>query len=227
MTAPVWKMLTAGGPIMVILLLLSILSLALIAAKILQLWPATGGVARRSAATDRWLRGERTEALADLTPARAPADRVLAHAMQGLAAGLSGPALEAELTLLGNEEVASLSAYLRMLYLIAMVAPLLGLLGTVLGMIQSFQDLALAQGSANASVLAGGIWLALLTTAAGLIVAIPAAVAGSLLAVRVDTAAMRIESAVGRLMLRAGTRQDGAPDKAGHLTRRDIDMAGH
>ncbi len=205
MTAPVWEMLTAGGPIMVILLLLSILSLALIAAKILQLWPATGGVARRSAATDRWLRGEWAEALADLAPARAPADRVLAHAMQGLAAGLSGPALEAELTLLGNEEVASLSAYLRMLDLIAMVAPLLGLLGTVLGMIQSFQDLALAQGSANASVLAGGIWLALLTTAAGLIVAIPAAVAGSLLAVRVDTAAMRIESAVGRLMLRAGT----------------------
>ena len=54
-----------------------------------------------------------------------------------------------------------------------MIAPLLGLLGTVLGMVQSFQDLSLAQGSANASVLAGGIWLALLTTAAGLVVAIP------------------------------------------------------
>ena len=88
-----------------------------------------------------------------------------------------------------------------------MISPLLGLLGTVLGMIQSFQDLAQAQGSANASVLAGGIWLALLTTAGGLMVAIPAAVAGSLLTGRVETATLRIESAVGRLM---AIRQTGA-----------------
>ena len=203
MAASAWEVLTAGGPIMFILLFLSVLSLALIAAKTLQLWAATGGTARRSVATDRWLRGEQDAALAAISPLRSPADRLLALAMQGLAAGQSGPTLEAELTLLGNEEIAGLSAYLRLLDLIAMVAPLLGLLGTVLGMIQSFQDLALAQGSANAAVLAGGIWLALLTTAAGLIVAIPAAVAGNLLAVRVETAAMRIETSVGRLMLRA------------------------
>jgi biopolymer transport protein ExbB len=82
-----------------------------------------------------------------------------------------------------------------------MVSPLLGLLGTVLGMIQSFQELEMAQGAANASVLAGGIWQALLTTAAGLLVAIPAAVAAGLFSARIDNAAQSIESAVGRLLL--------------------------
>jgi biopolymer transport protein ExbB len=82
-----------------------------------------------------------------------------------------------------------------------MVSPLLGLLGTVLGMIQSFQELEIAQGWANASVLAGGIWQALLTTAAGLIVAIPAAIAAQLLAARIESAGQLIESTVGQLYL--------------------------
>ncbi|WP_338092796.1 MotA/TolQ/ExbB proton channel family protein [Leisingera aquaemixtae] len=99
-----------------------------------------------------------------------------------------------------------MNSLIRLLELIAMVAPLLGLLGTVLGMIQSFQELELAQGAANASVLAGGIWQALLTTAAGLMVAIPAAVAAGLFAARIDAAAQAIESAAGRLLLIDGSR---------------------
>ena len=82
-----------------------------------------------------------------------------------------------------------------------MISPLLGLLGTVLGMIQSFQELEMAEGAANASVLAGGIWQALLTTAAGLLVAIPAAVGASLLSSRIENSAQMIESAVGELTL--------------------------
>ena len=109
--------------------------------------------------------------------------------------------LEAELVRRGNAEVEAMSRHIRLLELIAMVSPLLGLLGTVLGMIQSFQELELAQGAANASVLAGGIWQALLTTAAGLVVAIPAAIGATLLSARVDGAAHDIESAVGRFFL--------------------------
>jgi biopolymer transport protein ExbB len=52
-------------------------------------------------------------------------------------------------------------------------APLLGFLGTVLGMIQAFQQIERLGGNVNASVLAGGIWQAMLTTAAGLTVAVP------------------------------------------------------
>ncbi len=63
---------------------------------------------------------------------------------------------------------------LRALEVIATIAPLLGLLGTVLGMIAAFQALQAAGSQADPALLAGGIWEALLTTAAGMAVAIPA-----------------------------------------------------
>jgi len=66
-----------------------------------------------------------------------------------------------------------LERYLNTLGTIAAVTPLLGLLGTVMGMIRVFAEI-MAQGTGNASVLAGGISEALITTAAGLTVAIPA-----------------------------------------------------
>jgi biopolymer transport protein ExbB len=69
--------------------------------------------------------------------------------------------------------IRSMERYLRGLATIASLSPLLGLLGTVIGMIKSFSQIELHGGSVNASLLAGGIWEALLTTAAGLVVAIP------------------------------------------------------
>lgn len=66
---------------------------------------------------------------------------------------------------------------LRALDLIATIAPLIGLLGTVLGMIEAFQALQEAGSRADPAALAGGIWQALLTTAAGMAVAIPASMA--------------------------------------------------
>lgn len=74
-------------------------------------------------------------------------------------------------------ELASARTGLRGLELIATIAPLLGLLGTVLGMIAAFQALQAAGARADPSALAGGIWEALLTTAAGMAVAIPASAA--------------------------------------------------
>ena len=64
----------------------------------------------------------------------------------------------------------------RFLDTVAQVAPLLGLFGTVLGMIEAFQALQEAGSQVDPSLLAGGIWVALLTTAAGLAVAMPASV---------------------------------------------------
>ncbi|WP_346348176.1 MULTISPECIES: MotA/TolQ/ExbB proton channel family protein [unclassified Sulfitobacter] len=80
-----------------------------------------------------------------------------------------------EVTRLAAHELAVLRGGLRPLELIATIAPLIGLLGTVLGMIEAFQALETSGGQADPSALAGGIWEALLTTAAGM--AIPAAVA--------------------------------------------------
>ncbi len=199
MGADIWTMMTEGEPIIFLLVALSIGSLALIVVKIVQLWPVTSGAAARTAALGLWSGGDRHGAIAAMSE-RAPADRVMKAGMEALHSGMNAALVEGDLARRGNDEVAAMSSWLRLLDLISMISPLLGLLGTVLGMVQSFQDLSMAQGSANASVLAGGIWLALLTTAGGLVVAIPAAIGASLLGGRVESAALKIESAVGQLM---------------------------
>lgn len=198
---PGFENLGTGGPIIALLAVLSLFSLALIAVKTIRLSSVTSGAAMRDQALADWAKGQRETAQQAVAAGKAPADRVCAYAMQSLADGFKGPALIAELTRRGNEEFAAMNAMIRLLELIAMISPLLGLLGTVTGMIQSFQELELAEGSANASVLAGGIWQALLTTAAGLVVAIPAAVGASLLSGRAERGAQAIESVVGRLMV--------------------------
>ncbi|WP_323775920.1 MotA/TolQ/ExbB proton channel family protein [Leisingera sp.] len=201
-----WEIFGTGGPVIALLALMSLLSLTVIAVKLIQLWPVRSGRAAREQALALWRSGDRKQAQDSVAGGKSPADRVMRYAMQALQEGLRGPLLQDELTRRGNEEVSRMNALIRLLELIAMVSPLLGLLGTVLGMIQSFQELELAQGAANASVLAGGIWQALLTTAAGLLVAIPAAVAAGLFAARIDAAAQAIESAAGRLLLIDGSR---------------------
>lgn len=192
--------LQAGGPIIAILIVLSLISLTLIAVKFVQLQPVKSGGTARVAALALWAGGDRAGAQAALQEGRAPADRVTAAAMAAIARGNPRPVVEAEAARIGNDEVGAMNRYIRALEMIAMISPLLGLLGTVLGMIESFQQLDLAEGAANASVLAGGIWRALLTTAAGLMVAIPAAAAAALYAARIDSAALMIESTIGRLM---------------------------
>jgi len=74
----------------------------------------------------------------------------------------------------GRQEVSKLEKGLTILATVAGVAPLLGFLGTVTGMIQAFMTIEDLAGAANPSDLAGGIWEALTTTAFGLIVGIPA-----------------------------------------------------
>lgn len=76
-----------------------------------------------------------------------------------------------------QSKVFELGKHLKVLEVLAMIAPLLGLLGTVIGMIVAFQAMEQAGAQIDPSVLSGGIWQALLTTAAGLIVAIPIAMA--------------------------------------------------
>lgn len=191
--------LSDGGPIVIILIVLSLVSLALIVVKLVQLRGVLRGESVRDAALQSWSKGERKSAIGVVRTGGTPIDRILMTAMTGLEAGQPRAALDAELEWRGNAEMADMNRGIRILELIAMISPLLGLLGTVLGMIQSFQELALAEGAANASVLAAGIWQALLTTAAGLIVAIPAAIAATLLSGRIEGAGQRIEAAVGRL----------------------------
>ena len=101
---------------------------------------------------------------------------------------------------------------LRALDVIATVAPLLGLLGTVLGMIEAFQALQDSGARADPSALAGGIWEALLTTAAGMAVAIPAALALAWFESLVDSVAADMEDLATRVFLARPSRQAQAAE---------------
>ena len=98
-----------------------------------------------------------------------------------------------------NQVIHDLEKYVGMLGTIANVAPLLGLLGSVFGMIETFNAIML-QGSGNASVLAGGIAVALVATAAGLVVAIPATLLHRFFIRRVDTLAVLLEEEAIKLV---------------------------
>lgn len=93
----------------------------------------------------------------------------------------------------GARELKLLNSHLRPLAIVAVLAPLLGFLGTVFGMIQAFLDIALKEGLGRPELLAAGISQALVTTAAGLCVAIPAQTAYYWFRARVERFARRIE----------------------------------
>ena len=93
----------------------------------------------------------------------------------------------------GERQVSELRAHLRVLNGVATVTPLLGLLGTVLGMIQAFNDIAAAGSMGKTEQLAVGISLALLTTAGGLLIAIPTLIMYMFLSGRVDTLVMEMD----------------------------------
>lgn len=93
---------------------------------------------------------------------------------------------------IGRREASTLERYINVVGTIAAIAPLLGLLGTVFGMIKAFNVISI-QGVGNPSSLAGGISEALITTAAGLVVAIPTFVLYRYLANKADALIVEME----------------------------------
>ena len=95
----------------------------------------------------------------------------------------------------GKTAIYQLEKYLGVLATIATAAPLIGFLGTVTGMIRAFMRIESLGGNVNASVLAGGIWEALITTAAGLTVGIPALIFYNYLQGKVEKFVFQMEEA--------------------------------
>ncbi|HMO18490.1 MAG TPA: MotA/TolQ/ExbB proton channel family protein [Oligoflexia bacterium] len=109
--------------------------------------------------------------------------------------------IEAEIARIGSAELRSLDTGLRGLCAIAQMSPLLGLLGTVLGMITAFMTIQTAGNAVSPALLAGGIWNALLTTAFGLIVAVPSMSAYYYLEGLVDEASAAMRDGTERVLL--------------------------
>jgi biopolymer transport protein ExbB len=134
--------------------------------------------------------GDTQAALVLSQKSNSPMGRVLTKAIG--AKDLKNRMLESVIVNAVETEVRELSAYLQTLATIGNIAPLLGLLGTILGMIKAFMVIQQMGGKVNAAVLAGGIWEAMLTTALGLAVALPTMVAHSYLLSRVETYEARL-----------------------------------
>ena len=107
--------------------------------------------------------------------------------------------IEKEIDSLKNKEFKRIYTFLPSLEVISQVSPLVGLLGTVLGMIDSFNELELGGSLVDPSILAGGIWTALLTTAMGLIVAIPALVSHYFLEKKINDLFDDFETLISKL----------------------------
>ena len=99
----------------------------------------------------------------------------------------------------GQHEVSLLTSHLRLLGAVAAITPMIGLLGTVTGMIQAFENIA-QSGTGNPNLMASGIAEALTTTAAGLIVAIPSLAAYHFIRGRIDRLVYDIEEIATRLL---------------------------
>ncbi|HEC58844.1 hypothetical protein LCGC14_1083050 [marine sediment metagenome] len=166
--------LNIGGPVVWILLLMSLVAVSIM---LIKLWQFSKLKPERRTALDKsltlWHKGEKSSAKVMLN-SKYSVEKVTLVAMNGLMdSTVDKTLLKEELNRIAALKLEQLRSYLRPLEVIATLSPLLGLLGTVIGMIMAFQQMAAAGNQVDPSVLSGGIWQALLTTAVGLTVAIP------------------------------------------------------
>lgn len=164
-----------GGPILVALLLVSVVATATAIYKLLQLRQLGAGRHRVARGVlQRWTAGDAAGAYQQASADQAALSRVVSEAMNGVwrwpndkerarevASGTALSLLDA------------MNKHVRILETAVQAAPMLGLLGTVLGMIAAFNEMSTGGGAVDPTELAGGIWVALSSTALGLAVAIP------------------------------------------------------
>lgn len=192
------NLLLSGGPVLLAILLVSLYAVYLFFERFFKLSKERLDADTLMGRVNAAVRERDLElALAACEQHGGPVARVLRAALLRLPYGRS--AVEAAFQEASLQEEQNLTRGLRPLAAIAQIAPMLGLLGTVTGMILAFSEIA-KQGTGNPSVLADGIGQALVTTAAGLIVAIPTVIGQNYLASRVDTILMEIDRRREELM---------------------------
>jgi len=187
---------------MIILLALSVSALAIILVKVYQFWTLKLSKTNFIDNSIKLIATDGPEpALNELKYNRHPIAKVLTTTIESCTnSRFSVEDIETEVSRIGSREIKDLERYLRGLEVIANLSPLLGLLGTVLGMIKAFAKLETAGTKVDPTILAGGIWEALLTTAFGLSVAIPALAAFYLFEGKVENLRSLMKDAVTQTM---------------------------
>lgn len=191
------------GPVGLVLLVLSMISIALIFIKLIDLAASAAHRAPDMAAAFAALDQEGPGAVAAQLQANKHVTAQLMHSAASLAAAKHPPTvIQSEVQAIAALRFGQMARFDRVLELIGLIAPLLGLLGTILGMITAFQALQSSGAQADPAVLAGGIWEALMTTAIGLVVAIPAIAAFNLFENRLDQLRQQCAASVGQFLAR-------------------------
>ena len=190
--------LQVGGPVVWILMIFSVVALTIV---LLKLWQFSSlraeSLKTSNLALDQWRSEEDGEVALEQLDEKRPIDALVAYTMRALlAANTQVDLIREEAERRAMNQLSQLRSYLRPLEIIATLSPLLGLLGTVLGMITAFQQMEGAGNQVDPSVLSGGIWQALLTTAVGLAVAIPVVTLQSWLERKVERIAHNMNDAV-------------------------------
>lgn len=193
---------SVGGPVVWILVAMSLVALTVFFYKILQLFLLLRiNHSKPSRALSLLVEGRNKESLLLVKGSQNPRAQLLTSAISLIDQGnIEISSVREECFRLARLMLLSLGSYLRILEVIAMVAPLLGLFGTVLGMIEAFQGMEAAGSRINPSVLSGGIWQALMTTAVGLAVAIPVSLLHNWLERRVEIESFYMEDDIQRIV---------------------------
>jgi biopolymer transport protein ExbB len=187
-----------GGWMMWPLLACAVLGLIIIVWKLFDLTTKAGRTRRFLNQVDELIAQRKLkEALALARDSNSPAGRILAAGLERSDEG-SERVMKA-IENVGLIEMASLERGLVWLATVSNVAPLLGFLGTVIGMIQAFQAIE-AAGEVEATVVAGGIKVALITTAAGLTIAIPINIMHNYFVTRVDRLVIDMEESAQKMI---------------------------
>jgi len=194
----VLELVTAGGWLMVLILLCSVIALAICIERLYTLNPKKISPPHLLATVWKQLKaGELDSTRLRNLRQSSPLGRILAAGLANASHGRE--VMKESIQDAASHVVHELERYLNTLGTIAAIAPLLGLLGTVVGMIKVFAQI-MAQGTGNASALAGGISEALITTAAGLVVAIPALTMHRYFTGRIDAIVVGLEQETIKLM---------------------------
>lgn len=180
-----FEVLAKGGFIMIPLGICSVISIAIMLERLVYFWSIRGNSQDLLADVRLMIsQGKVLDAISLAKKTRTPMGSLIATGLT--AYGRSVDDLRDRVQSAGIVEVSKLERNLSILETMATISPLLGLLGTVIGIIRNFNILAMTQGLASTGALSGGIAEALIATASGLCVAIPSMLAHSYFSSRVD-----------------------------------------
>jgi biopolymer transport protein ExbB len=202
-TGPVSQLIEMGGPVMVVLLAIAVVGIVtFVYLMLFGAFFAPRFTTRLKNGITVWQQRPQKEVPDQLQQNAGPYSRLnplhhlTVNTMNARLQGADPQQIRESVARDAHESLEPFEAPLKIIEVIAALAPLLGLLGTVMGMMEAFSAMAATEGRANASQLSGGIYEALTTTAAGLVIAIPFAALAAWIEFRLRRIQKTISSAL-------------------------------